>query len=86
MTKLTLSSVSQGPTTVSQIKKKTEEQEAGRGNEPFTTLLAAARRARFVSWQLRVRQQPLQVLNHVALTKEAANAHARWDLGPFGCS
>jgi len=58
-----------------------QSREAGRGNKPFTTLLAAGRRVRFMSWQ-----QPLQGWDCVALTKEAGNAHAVWDPGLAGRS
>lgn len=37
---------------------------------------------RFTSCQLSMGQQPLQMQDHISLTKEAANAHARWDVGP----
>lgn len=52
---------------------------ASRSDEPFTTLLAAAKRVRLASWQLPMGQQPPQVQDCIALTEEAANAHARWD-------
>lgn len=52
---------------------------ASRSDEPFATLLAAAKRVRLASWQLPMGQQPPQVQDCIALTKEAANAHARWD-------
>lgn len=64
------------------IHKEPSKRPSWRGNEPFPTLFAAGGEMRLTSCQLAMGQQPLQMQDPISLTREAANAHSRWDVGP----